>query len=157
MEIKIDINKLPESLRHLATDTTYNHSNEPIKAKLPDSYTNNVWDGLHNSIAQLYSMLQEIKQQDRVFLSEDTTARIVKELIEDDSQYVDVEELLRHGHKGYENMSDLEICVEVQNTIAGWCGMKGNDELKFGYELVNKEVEQAISLILSEVVEKSCL
>jgi hypothetical protein len=143
----------------------YSQHNKPMSiSDLPDGYVINAWDGLHNSIAQLYMMCEELGQlETRGFLSEIVTEQIVKEIISecyeiDGNSWESTENLLRKGHKGLENYTDMELCVEVQNTIAGWCGMEQEDDfLSTTYSSVKKEVDEAIALILTEVVEKDVL
>ncbi len=116
----------------------------------------NIWDHLHNSIARLYNMLNETEQANRSIFTEQTRIALIKEFVEVDIDCggITVEELLRGGHKGYENMTDLELCVEAQGQIAGWCGMSDNDSYSRPYETVQKEVNQACHDILCEEFEK---
>ena len=118
----------------------------------------NYWDKLFDSISKLHSMLQETGQMSRTFLSGHVTDCTKNLLVEEFSEVYTTEYLLLNGCEGFDDMSDIELMVEVQNVITGWRGLEGNDEdVPDVYEDIHKEVDEAIALILGEVVEKELL
>lgn len=120
-------------------------------------FVDNVFDGLHNEIARLHMMLTETNDMKRVLFPVDKREQLVSQLIQEYHEVgYTVEMMLREGHVGYTNMTDIELLVDVQNTIAGWCGFEDNDDLN-DYEFVMDMVKEAQKEVLCEAFEKSCL
>ena len=95
----------------------------------------------------LQGMLHELDREDRVFLSDDTTNRIIGDLLDHNSE--DLEEILVDGCKGYANMTDLELVEEYKYTIRE----VDEDNASKVYE----EVQSVIRQIISEQAEKVLL
>lgn len=119
----------------------------------------NVWDGVNDSITQLNSMLNETDQQNRVFFSDGLTSLVSRDLAKEFIEFnsTSLEDILYSGWKGYENMTDIELCLEMQKNMSSWIGHEENDKLPQLYVDVKKEIDEAIALILSEVTEKEVL
>ena len=105
----------------------YSTMNKPMpEEQLPSGYVLNVWDDVHNAIAHLYNMLEEVKGLEKRVLSDDLRERLIEQLVVDSAEYTEVEDLLLNGYKGYRNMTDMDLMVDIQSTIAGWCGIEEN-------------------------------
>jgi len=66
------------------------------------------------------------------------------------------EHVLTTGHRGFGNYTDMELAIECQQTIAGWCGIDqdNSDEAIFPFATVSTEVRQEITVMLDDVSSK---
>lgn len=124
-----------------------------------DEWTkNNEWYQLHDKISILAMMLKEIKQEDRSFLDGSECDSLSRQLMSDMTDAMNVDEIhnmLENGFKGYANMTDLELLVEVSDTTAGWSASVS--ELHDVYADIPAWIERAREQITTEMLEKTVL